>query len=161
MAFGKAVSEYSVNVSTVDITNQIQRALQTFFASYGGADSYGRSTDPSRIYSYPSDSAVNLPAGRIQQEIKGQYGDFYKLPNPLNEASPYWLKKTAVTELTQEKVNAEVARVINAVTLAYLKGADLEALSRNVSLAAKSLVASAKNSINKDSWFKGWGLSVT
>jgi len=165
MAFGKAISQYSVNVSSANIKNQIQNALQKYFAAYGGADSYGRSVDPSQIYSYPSDSALKLTGGRIQQEIKGQFGDFYRLsnPNPLfpsQQLNPYWLKKTAVTELTQERVNVEVARVINALVVAYLKGANLETLSQNVSGAAQTLVSRAKNNINKDDWFKGWGLTV-
>jgi len=161
MAFGKAISQYSVNVSSANIKNQIQSALQKHFAGYGGADSYGRSTEPFQAYSYPSDSAIKVSVpGKIQEEIKGQFGDFYRLSNPGLSSSPYWLKKTAVTELTQELVNVEVARVIDALVVAYLKGANLETLSQNVSGAARTLVSRAKNNINKDAWFQGWGLTV-
>ena len=160
-SLGKPITDYSVTVSKSNIESQLAAVLKKFFANYGGADAYGRSSKPFTTYMYPAAIAPKvLFDNQIQGEIVGAFGEFVRIPNSRDASTPHWLKNSQVTQLTQAKVNTEVARVISAVVASYLKGVDLVVLSQNVPAAAKALVASAKNNINKDSWFKGWGLTV-
>ena len=160
-SLGKPISDYSITVSKSNIESQLAAVLKKFFANYGGADAYGRSSKPFSTYMHPAAIAPRLSFDKqIQGEIVGAFGEFVRIPNSLDASTPYWIKNYQVTQLTQAKVNTEVARVISAVVASYLKSVDLVVLSQNVPAAATALVTSAKNNINEDAWFKGWGLTV-
>ncbi len=170
-SLGKLPSAYNISVSTSDLEKKILAALQKEFVNYGGYDGYGRVIGPFKTYAFPSEAAtsgtVPYPAV-VRAEIKGKYGDFFRLPQPGVPSQPYWVKTGQVSELTQGTVNNQVAAIVTKVVNDFLGGSgglqNPNALAEMVTspkTVASRLVPDVKKAINGNAWFKSWGLKVS
>jgi hypothetical protein len=164
-SLGKPLTDYALTIPQAEITADIQQALIQHFKSYGGYDSYGRTTVPYRAYAYPADHA---PSGNVpvtipdRSELVGAYGDFYRMKQP-----PTWIKKAQTEELLQSTVDAQVKKIVSTSVGAWLvnnKGDGLEKLLNQgragLNGVVNALTANVKALINSDPWFQSWGLKV-
>ena len=165
---GKPITDFQLTIPADQISDDIRKALQKHFSSYGGVNSYGRTTAPYMAYPYPADNAAPQPVPTPKPhptELVGEFGEFYRMKNPAA-----WIKKGQITELLQssknqavQTVDKNIQRIVTKAISDYLsahQGQRLAALVNNVPGATAAITANAKVMINQDPWFIGWGLSV-